>query len=108
MAPTAATDDAPLGNTPLEREDFIIVDDLLQARASDKIQTPLLCFPRSERGIIDYEGFTGSDIDRFVDHAAKYYLMRGLQPVGFASSKPLEISRLIAFIRLRIATKLPK
>ena len=89
MAPTATTDDAPLGNTPLELENFVVADDLLQARASDKIQTPLLCFPRLERGVIDYEGFTGSDIDRFVDHAAKYYLTQGLQPVGFASSKPI-------------------
>ena len=89
MAPTATTDDASLGNAPLELEDFLIADDLLRARALDKIQTPLLCFPRSERGVIDYEGFTGSDIDRFVDHAAKYYLTHGLQPVGFASPKPI-------------------
>ena len=89
MAPRANTDDASLGNTPLEMQDFLIVDDLLQARAADKIQTPLLCFPRTERGVIDYEGFTGSDIDRFVDHAAKYYLRHGLQPVGFASPKSI-------------------
>ena len=89
MAPTATTDDPSLRNTPLELEDFVIADELLQARASDKIQTPLLCFPSSERGVIDYESFTGSDIDRFVDHAAKFYLMHGLQPVGFASPKPI-------------------
>ncbi len=90
MAPRATTDDASLGNTPLEVEDFVIADDLLQARAADKIQTPLLCFPRTERGVIDYEGFTGSDIDRFVDHAAKYYLMHGLQPVSFASPQSIK------------------
>ena len=89
MAPTTTTKDALLGNTPLELEDFLIADDLLRARASDKIQTPLLCFPRSERGVIDYEGFTGSDIDRFVDHAAKYYFMHGLQPVSFALPKSI-------------------
>lgn len=85
MAPRAPTGDASLENIPLELENFLIADDLLRARAADKIQTPLLCFPRTERGVIDYEGFTGSDIDRFVDHAAKYYLRHGLQPVGFAS-----------------------
>ena len=87
MAPRATTGDASLGNTPLELEDFLTADDLLRARAADKTQTPLLCFPRTERGVIDYEGFTGSDIDRFVDHAAKYYLRHGLQPVGFDSPK---------------------
>ena len=89
MAPRAITDDASLGNKPLEMEDFVIADDLLRARAADKIQTPLLCFPRTERGLIDYEAFTGSDIDRFVDHAVKYYLMHGLQPVSFASPQSI-------------------
>ena len=87
MAPRATTGDASLGNTPPELEDFLIADDLLRARAADRIQTPLVCFPRTERGVIDYESFTGSDIDRFVDHAAKHYLRHGLQPVGFASPK---------------------
>ena len=87
MAPRATTGDASIENTLREGEDFLIADDLLRARAADKIQTPLLCFPRTERGVIDYEGFAGSDIDRFVDHAAKYYLRHGLQPVGFASPK---------------------
>lgn len=90
MAPRVTTGDSSRGNTPLELEDFLIADDLLRARAADKIQTPLLCFPRTERSVIDYEGFTGSDIDRFVDHAAKYYLRHGLEPVSFASPKSIE------------------
>ena len=108
MAPRATTGDSSRGNTPLDLQDFLIADDLLRARAADKIQTPLLCFPRTERSVIDYEGFTGSDIDRFVDHAAKYYLRHGLQPVGLVRPNQLEITELIPSIRLKIATKPPK
>lgn len=70
------------GNTPVEEEDLMIFDDLLRLRAADKTEVPLLCFPRSERGIVDYDEFTGRDIDRFVDHAVKYYLKCRLHPVG--------------------------
>ena len=69
-------------NTPIEKEDIILLDDLLRLRAADQTQVPLLCFPKSERGIIDYEEFNGRDIDRFVDQAAKYYMRCGLQPVS--------------------------
>ena len=82
MAPIATADYVASGNAPLEEEDMILADDLLRLRAADKTQIPLLRFPRSERDIVDYEDFTGKDIDRFVDHAAKYYIRCGLQPVG--------------------------
>ena len=79
MTPMTTNSEASPGNTPLELEHFVIVDNLIQARATDIIQTPLFCFSKTERGITDYEGFTGKDIDRFVNHAAKYYLEHGLQ-----------------------------
>ena len=82
MAPTATEDNKSHGNTPVEEEDLIVSDDLLRLRAADEIQVPLLCFPKSERGTLDYEEFTGRDIDRFVDHAAKFYMKSGLKPVG--------------------------
>jgi len=63
------------------QEDFLICEDLLRARAADKDQIPLICFPKTERGTVDYEEYTGRDIDCFVDHAAKYYMRCGLQPV---------------------------
>ena len=86
MAPIATADLAARAqdNTPVENEDLLISDDLLKARAEDKNQIPLLCFPRSERGVTDYDEFTGQDLDRMVDHAAKHYLQSGLRPVGFA------------------------
>ena len=82
MAPIATADDSVKLNIPVEEEDIILSDDLLRLRAADKTQVPLLCFPKSERGTVDYEDFTGRDIDRFVDQAAKYYMRCGLQPVG--------------------------
>ena len=84
-------------------ENFLISDDLLQARAADKHQVQLFCFPRSERGIIDYEGYTGKDIDRFVDHAAKYYMHCGLQPVRHRTSALETAMKLTGHTRKRAA-----
>lgn len=70
------------GNVPVDEEDITLSDDLLRLRAADKIQVPLLCFPKPGREIVQYEEFNGRDIDRFVDQAAKYYMRCGLQPVG--------------------------
>lgn len=70
------------GNIPVQEEDIILSDDLLRLRGADKIQVPLLYFPKSERDIVNYEEFNGKDIDRLVDQAAKYYMKCGLHPVG--------------------------
>ena len=69
-------------NISVEEEDIILSDDLLRLRALDSTQVPLLCFPKSERDIVNYEEFNGRDIDRFVDQAAKYYMRCGLLPVS--------------------------
>ena len=82
MAFVATVECSVNGNIPVEEEDIIVFDDLLRLRAADKTQSPLLCFPKSEPGAVDYEEFSGRDIDRFVDQAAKYYMRCGLQPVG--------------------------
>lgn len=60
---------------------MILVDDLLRARARDEDQVPLLYFAEGERNVTDFEHFTGKDLDRFVDHAAKFYISKGLKPV---------------------------
>ena len=70
------------GNTPVEEEDILLSDDLLRLRALDSKQIPLLCFPKSERDIVNYEEFNGRDIDRFVDQGSKYYMKCGLLPVS--------------------------
>ena len=61
--------------------EILILDDLIRQRAADSDQVPLLAFPESERGITDYEEFTGQRLDRFIDRAAKYYVHYGLEPV---------------------------
>jgi hypothetical protein len=70
----SANDDSDLG-------ELLILDDLLTVRAADKIQAPLLAYPRNDHNITDFELFTAQDLDRFVDQAVKYYLHRGLLPV---------------------------
>ncbi|KAL8707032.1 MAG: hypothetical protein Q9225_007868, partial [Loekoesia sp. 1 TL-2023] len=62
--------------------EFVLIDDLFKARAKDKSQTPLIAFPKSERGVSDFEFFTGSDLDRFVEHAARYYIQAELSVVS--------------------------
>lgn len=76
------TNNQSVQDTPSAEQNFLICEDLLQARAADKTQIPLFCFPKTERGTIDYAEYTGRDIDRCVDHAAKYYMQCGLQPVS--------------------------
>ena len=64
-----------------ELGEMLILDDLIRHRAADKDQLALLAFPKSERGILDYEELTGQQLDRFIDQAAKHYLRCGLERV---------------------------
>ena len=61
---------------------MLILDDLIRARALDEEQVPLLSFPKSERGVTDYEHFDGKDLDRFIDCTSRYYITLGLEPVS--------------------------
>ncbi|KAL6717390.1 hypothetical protein ACLMJK_005305 [Lecanora helva] len=95
-------------NTPVAEEEILIADDLLHARAHDRNQTPLICFPRSERGVIDYDEFTGKDLDRMVDHAALYYAESGIKakesshgdPAVIALLAPTDLAYIITFFAL--------
>lgn len=62
--------------------EFVLIDDLFKARAKDQSQKPLIAFSKSERGVSDFEFFTGSDLDRFIEHAASYYMQAGLRVVS--------------------------
>ena len=63
--------------------DFYLLDDVFKLRAADKIQIPLLAFPKSERAVAEFEYFTGQDMDRFIDVAAKHYQEVNLKAVSF-------------------------
>ncbi|KAL8778824.1 MAG: hypothetical protein Q9194_001781 [Teloschistes cf. exilis] len=54
--------------------DLVLIDDVFKSRAKDNIQTPLIAFPKSERGAGDFEFFTGQDLDRIIEHAARHYM----------------------------------
>lgn len=74
------------GNGPEEDlGEIILIDDLFRLRAKDKVQKPLIAFPKSESSVSDFEYFTGRDLDRFVEHAARHYLGLGLKLVGSAA-----------------------
>lgn len=74
------------GNGPEEDlGEITLIDDLFRLRAKDKVQKPLIAFPKSERSVSDFEYFTGRDLDRFVEHAARHYLGLGLKLVGLAA-----------------------
>ncbi|KAL8734217.1 MAG: hypothetical protein Q9166_001703 [cf. Caloplaca sp. 2 TL-2023] len=78
--PSAILSTESASNDPEEDlGEFILIDDLFKARAKDKVQRPLVAFPKSERGVSDFEYFTGRDLDRFVEHTAKHYLEVGLK-----------------------------
>lgn len=64
--------------------DLVLLDDVFKARAKDKVQTPLIAFPKSERGAGDFEFFTGQDLDRIIEHAARHYMNTKLKVVGEA------------------------
>ncbi|KAL8728617.1 MAG: hypothetical protein Q9166_005270 [cf. Caloplaca sp. 2 TL-2023] len=53
--------------------EFVLLDELFRLRAADKVQVPLLAFPRSEKDTGDFELLTGQEVDRFVDIAARHY-----------------------------------
>ena len=59
--------------------DLLTFDKLIQQRAVDVDQTPLLAYPKSD--VDDYEFITGRDLNRFVDNATKALLEAGLRPV---------------------------
>ena len=57
------------------------VDEFIRQLANDQEQVPLLAYPTIERSASKCEYFTGRDLDRFVDAAAKYFIKSGLDPV---------------------------
>ena len=63
--------------------DFCHLDDVFRLRGADKVQVPLLAFPKPEKAMTDFVYFTGCDLDRFIDMAAKRYAQANLKDVSF-------------------------
>lgn len=60
---------------------FQTYDEIIRQRAVDSDQSPVIAYPKTELGISDYELFTGRDLNRLVDGAAKSLIKAGLEPV---------------------------
>lgn len=56
------------------------VNDLLLERKRLVPNVPLLAYPRSPKGVDDYDHYTATDLDRFADEAARLYISLGLPP----------------------------
>ncbi|KAF1970887.1 acetyl-CoA synthetase-like protein [Bimuria novae-zelandiae CBS 107.79] len=68
---------------PAGSDDAIFtIDELIKRRASEFLDSPLLCFPRE--GITDYEEHSAQAIDRYVDAAVEALQRRGLEPANAA------------------------
>lgn len=64
-----------------ELGDLKVLDDIVRHRAADKVQVPILGYPKSESSVSDYELFTGQQLDSFIDATVKYLLASGLKAV---------------------------
>ena len=56
-------------------------DELIRQRAVDEDQNPLVAYPATRLGVDNYEHFTGRELNRLVDGAAKHLLRQGFKPV---------------------------
>ena len=67
------------------------LDDLIRERAIDADQSPLFAFAKSQQLPIEFEYFTGKQLDRMVDRAVKSLMKSGVKPVvSIARSPTLE------------------
>lgn len=59
---------------------FYTIDDFIRQLAAHQDQVPLLAYPVIGQGLSTYEQFTGQDIDRFTDAAARAFVRSGFDP----------------------------
>jgi hypothetical protein len=62
-------------------EPIFTYDRMLRQRGTDKDQTPLIAYPKSQFGVADYEFINGKTLDGYVDGAVKALISAGLSPV---------------------------
>lgn len=71
-----------MGEMVPESSHLVTVDDLIRTCAEDADGKPLLAFPKKRTGSDgpwSFELFSGKDLDRFAEGAAREYLQRGLR-----------------------------
>ena len=57
------------------------IDDLIRCRSLSGEPIPCLAYPRTPKGLVDYEILTTEELDRLVDCAAKHLIGKGFVPV---------------------------
>jgi hypothetical protein len=62
-------------------EPLYTYDQMLRQRGTDKDQTPLIAYPKSQFGVTDYEFIDGKTLDRYVDGGVKALMDMGLSAV---------------------------
>lgn len=66
---------------PYKESALNTLDELIRRRALDSDQYPLIAYPKTRLGVDDYELFTGKDLNKLVDGAAKHLIKSGFPPV---------------------------
>lgn len=61
-----------------------VLDDIIQFRKTDDVQSPILAYPKGEKSVADYEYFTAQELDRLIDGNVKQLIKLGLGPVSYA------------------------
>ena len=92
MALPISHDDAVSSESPSSETDAaiqtwtpIFIDDLIRLPPHEDHHIPRIAYPRSERGVVDFECYTSEDLNRFACAAAQYYIKCGLRPLGTVS-----------------------
>lgn len=65
----------------VEEKKLYTFDDVIRERAEYLDQVPLIAYPKTKDGVDDYEFFTGKELNRLVDGAAKALIGMGIEPV---------------------------
>ncbi|KAI4098391.1 MAG: hypothetical protein LQ339_006446 [Xanthoria mediterranea] len=80
-----------------------VLDDIIRHRAADHPPLPILGYPRFKHSVVDYELFTGKQLDLFVDATVKYFIRSGLEPNGrktIALLAPSNLTFIVSFFAL--------
>lgn len=69
------------------------VDDLLQACAFEDTPSPLVAFPASDKGTIEFQTYTARELTRSVDAVVGHFIGQGLEPAVSTRRRLLQYYR---------------